>query len=97
MFSRPGRTALDLALAAKAESMEVEEGSSGRGSLPEASEHASVALYPPPAAAAPAAAKRASLARLKRADSASVHRSGAATPGTVKIAVMLKRNLKRLW
>ena len=30
-------------------------------------------------------------------DSASVHRSGAATPGTVKIAVMLKRNLKRLW
>ena len=30
-------------------------------------------------------------------DSAIVHRSGAASPGTVKIALMMKRNLKRLW
>jgi hypothetical protein len=26
-----------------------------------------------------------------------VHRSGAASPGTVKVAVMLERNLRRLW
>jgi hypothetical protein len=30
-------------------------------------------------------------------DSASVHRSAAATRGTVKIAITLKRNLKRVW